>query len=102
MDVGGVRLLLGMIHLFFDIIKKVCGDRMTKLTDLKTDNIGVDENNRVVLLDVESASVLAHDLSSVDWDSGQKSRARVGVKTFFARLSMHGEMSKQIHLGGGV
>ena len=57
-DLSAVRLLLGMIQSLFNIVKKACGDRKAKLTDLKTDNIGVDENNRVVLLDVESAMIV--------------------------------------------
>ena len=90
-DVSGVSLLLGMVHSLFDIIREACGHRMMKLTDLKTDNIGVDEANRVFLLDVETASLLLPIFGDERYDARQKSRASQGMKTFVSWLILQGD-----------
>ena len=44
-DISGVQVLLLMVKALFNIIREACGpDRKIKLTDLKTDNIGVQDD----------------------------------------------------------
>ena len=86
MDRVGVRLLVGAVQSLFDIVHNVCGKRQVKLMDLQTSNIGIDENNRLLLLDVETASVVPGNVTEGGWDLGQKARASAGVKSFFASL----------------
>ena len=49
-------------------------------------NIGIDENNHVLLLDIETAAGMAPELVDFSWDSGQKARASIEIKTFFTGL----------------
>ena len=86
-DRSSVRLYFGLIYSLLDIVQKVCGQGTTMLTALTTDNIGVEEDFRVVLLDVESA------MENAD-RQGAKSLARDGVKKFFSYLMTHGVDSR--------
>jgi hypothetical protein len=85
-DFTGVCLLIRMVHSLLDIIREVCGRRMIKLVDLMTDDIGVEADNRVVLLDVERAFYLPSNSGDHRWDPLQKSRASRGMKSFFCSL----------------
>ena len=90
-DVTGVRLLLGMVHSVLDIIRESSGRRMIKFVDLMTNDIGFDEANRVLLLDVETCSYLPSNSGDDGWDPLQKSRASRGMKTFFSSLIVRGQ-----------
>ena len=86
--VSGIRILLALVHSLFDIVIDACGCCKMKLTDLHTDNIGVDNDNRVLLLDVESATFVPAEDDR--WDPKSKSRASQGIKTFAGALWIHG------------
>ena len=90
-DASCLRLMLGVLQSLFDVVFEVCGKRRIKLTDLKLDNLGVDESNRVCLLDVETAREPKQDFAVAPPIYMPKCQATAGVKTFFKCLSEHAQ-----------